>query len=55
MEDWKRYDNESIEITVERLTVRFTMPANGISLTLQAYKLHSITYMYHYKGNGRQK
>ena len=48
-------DNESIDITVEDTTVRFTMPANGISLTLQAYKLHSITYMYHYKGNGVYK
>lgn len=48
-------DKESIDITVEDTTVRFTMPVNGISLTLQAYKLHSITYMYHYKGNGVYK
>ena len=45
-------NNESIDITVEETTVRFTMPADGISLTLQAYKLHSITYQYHYKGKG---
>ena len=48
-------DNKNVKFTVKDNLVSFVMPAEALSITLQAYRLHSITYLYHYKGYGTYK
>lgn len=48
-------DNKNVVFTVKDNVVSFVMPAEALSITLQAYRLHSITYLYNYKGYGTYK
>ncbi len=44
--------NKNAAFTVKDTVVSFVMPTEDLSVTLQAYKLHTITYLYQYKGYG---
>ena len=53
MADWKQSaENKNAEFTVKDNVVSFVMPTESLSVTLQAYRLHTITYLYQYKGYG---
>ena len=43
-------ENEEIQFQIENNKVSFVMPTRDLSITLRAYKLHSITYLYQYGG-----
>lgn len=43
-------ENETIDFTVTDEKVSFVMPAQDLTITLQAYKKHSILYQYNYGG-----
>lgn len=45
-------ENKNAEFTVKDNVVSFVMPTESLSVTLQAYRLHTITYLYQYKGYG---
>ena len=45
-------ENKNAEFTIKDNVVSFVMPTESLSVTLQAYRLHTITYLYQYKGYG---
>ena len=45
-------ENTNVDFKVEGNVVSFVMPGQDLTITLCAYKLYSVTYMYHYGGYG---
>ena len=45
-------ENTNVDFKVEGNVVTFVMPGQDLAITLNAYKLYSITYMYQYGGYG---
>ena len=46
-------DNDTVEFNVQDNRISFVMPAQDLTITLQAYRKHSITYLYNYAGMGQ--
>ena len=46
-------DNDTVEFNVQDNRISFVMPAQDLAITLQAYRKHSITYLYNYAGMGQ--
>ena len=45
-------ENTNVDFKVEGNVVSFVMPGQDLAITLQAYKLYSVTYLYNYGGYG---